>query len=120
MNEALTVPHKESRGFKIDENKTVQYDDVDLSEFRVGPSVRVLENEEPDDSDEIEEKLDEVPPIPVELLRVPGFVGEVMDYCLENASYPIADRMNFRIGYDYEVHEETEMGDFSTTLGVCW
>ncbi len=89
MNESLTFPHKESRGFKIDENKIVQYDDVDLSEFRIEPSVRVFKNEEPDDTDEIEEKLDEVPPIPVELLRVPGFVGEVMDYCLENASYPI-------------------------------
>ena len=27
-------------------------------------------------------------PTPVELLRVPGFVGEVMDYCLETAPYP--------------------------------
>jgi Bifunctional DNA primase/polymerase, N-terminal/Primase C terminal 1 (PriCT-1) len=27
-------------------------------------------------------------PIPSELLRVPGFIGEVMDYCLESAPYP--------------------------------
>jgi len=26
--------------------------------------------------------------LPVELLRVPGFAGEVMDYCLETAPYP--------------------------------
>jgi hypothetical protein len=27
-------------------------------------------------------------PLPSELLRVPGFVSEVMDYCLETAPYP--------------------------------
>jgi hypothetical protein len=27
-------------------------------------------------------------PLPVELLRVPGFISEVMDYCLETAPYP--------------------------------
>ena len=27
-------------------------------------------------------------PLPDELLRVPGFVGEVMDYCLDTAPYP--------------------------------
>jgi hypothetical protein len=27
-------------------------------------------------------------PLPAELLRVPGFVSEVMDYCLETAPYP--------------------------------
>ncbi len=27
-------------------------------------------------------------PLPVELLRIPGFVSEVMDYCLETAPYP--------------------------------
>ncbi len=32
----------------------------------------------------------------------------------------LADRMNFRIGYDYEIYEETEMGAFGTTLGVYW
>jgi len=27
-------------------------------------------------------------PLPLELLRIPGFVSEVMDYCLETAPYP--------------------------------
>jgi hypothetical protein len=38
-----------------------------------------------------EEKTPELPdpgPLPDELLRVPGFVSEVMDYCLETAPYP--------------------------------
>jgi hypothetical protein len=44
-------------------------------------------NEPPEDSNDT---LPEVPPIPDELLRVPGFINEVMDFCLANASYPIA------------------------------
>lgn len=39
------------------------------------PSVPVLEYPDPG-------------PIPRELLRVPGFISEVMDYCLETAPYP--------------------------------
>ena len=38
-----------------------------------------------------DDRAPEVPdpgPLPVELLRVPGFVSEVMDYCLETAPYP--------------------------------
>jgi hypothetical protein len=32
--------------------------------------------------------IDDPGPIPDELLRIPGFVGEVMDFCLQTAPYP--------------------------------
>jgi len=86
MNEAFKPAlHNKPRGHKLDENRFVKHNDVDLSEFMTSIQVR----DEPDEAEEADEKLTEVPPIPVELLRVPGFIGEVMDYCLENASYPI-------------------------------
>jgi len=40
---------------------------------------------------EPEDSVPEMPdpgPLPVDLLRIPGFVSEVMDYCLETAPYP--------------------------------
>jgi len=89
MHEALNYPHEKERGHLLHTEKKKNYG-VDLSEFQFN----VARNEnnhfecEPDHEDEAE-PLVEVPPIPVELLRVPGFVGEVMDFCLENASYPV-------------------------------
>lgn len=32
--------------------------------------------------------IDDPGPVPEEMLRVPGFIGEVMDYCLATAPYP--------------------------------
>ncbi len=32
----------------------------------------------------------------------------------------LTDRMNFRIDYDYEVYERTDMSEFSTSLRVHW
>jgi len=54
-------------------------------------SVAVIEDHWGQDNDEAEdfEPVTEDPgAIPVELLRVPGFVSEVMDCCLETAPYP--------------------------------
>lgn len=55
--------------------------DVDLSAFRIsardGPSI---EADDPQPSNP--------GPVPEELLRAPGFVSEVMDFCLETAPYP--------------------------------
>ncbi len=55
--------------------------DVDLSAFRV--SARDAPPERPS-----EPRPDDPGPLPDELLRIPGFVGEVMDYCLATAPYP--------------------------------
>ncbi len=57
--------------------------DVDLSQFGVSP------RSSPDKAEprSAERPLDPGP-LPDELLRVPGFVGEVMDYCLATAPYP--------------------------------
>ena len=59
-------------------------------------SVAVVENHWAQDQDppaeEPEEEASPAPedpgPLPEDLLRVPGFVSEVMDYCLETAPYP--------------------------------
>lgn len=37
---------------------------------------------------EPEAPVDDPGPVPVELLRIPGFIGQVMDYCLATAPYP--------------------------------
>jgi hypothetical protein len=82
MNQAF---HDLPRGHKLEEHQTLQTHNVDLSEF----SIASVANNSLEDEPEINEKIIEVPPIPNELLRVPGFIGEVMDFCLENSSYPI-------------------------------
>lgn len=46
------------------------------------PTVRATEREPPTDN------ADDPGPIPTELLRVPGFISEVMDFTLETAPYP--------------------------------
>lgn len=60
--------------------------DVDLSAFGVpGPQRSIVG----DDDDRAERGPPPDPgPMPDELLRVPGFVGEVMDHCLQTAPYP--------------------------------
>ena len=37
---------------------------------------------------EAEAAVDDPGPVPVDLLRIPGFIGQVMDYCLATAPYP--------------------------------
>jgi len=41
-----------------------------------------------DEAEESDPGLPDPGPLPDELMRVPGFVSEVMDYCLETAPYP--------------------------------
>ena len=54
--------------------------DVDLSAFQLGPSGATADEPEPVPVDP--------GPLPDRLLRVPGFISELMDYCLETAPYP--------------------------------
>ena len=57
-------------------------------------AVAVVEDHWRQDNPAATEPVDPVPdmpdpgPLPAELLRIPGFVSEVMDYCLETAPYP--------------------------------
>jgi len=57
-------------------------------------AVAVAENhwaqdvQQPESEDENTSALSDPGPLPVELLRVPGFISEVMDHCLETAPYP--------------------------------
>ena len=57
-------------------------------------AIAVAENHWAQDAQQPESKNDNTSalsdpgPLPVELLRVPGFVSEVMDHCLETAPYP--------------------------------
>ncbi len=39
-------------------------------------------------TEEITPEMPDPGPLPAEILRIPGFVSEVMDYCLETAPYP--------------------------------
>lgn len=52
---------------------------VNLSQFMCCPAA---------DEDNHQPPLVDPGPIPVEMLRIPGFVSEVMDHCLETAPYP--------------------------------
>jgi hypothetical protein len=91
MNQTLQASHDLPRGHKLEERQTLQTHNVDLSEFHIASVAdnNSIANNDLDNEFESHEKLLEVPPIPNELLRVPGFIGEVMDFCLENSSYPI-------------------------------
>lgn len=57
-------------------------------------TVAVIENHWAQDADvsaaaeEASQAVVDPGPLPLELLRVPGFISEVMDYCLETAPYP--------------------------------
>ncbi len=83
VNEAATRPHERPFGWLRDTNNTVEHNDVDLSgilSLRTAPCVESASAQSP------------APPdpglLPPELLRMPGFVGEIMDFCLETAPYP--------------------------------
>ncbi|TET32867.1 MAG: DUF3987 domain-containing protein [Planctomycetota bacterium] len=74
-----------------------EVDKISASICRYEPdqvSVAVAENHWAQDfqggekEEELTPSLPDPGPLPEELLRVPGFVSEVMDYCLETAPYP--------------------------------
>ena len=88
VTSAATKPHNQPRGWLLNQEQEQPIDTgVDISalvgqaEGRV-PTVRATEREPPTDS------ADDPGPIPTELLRVPGFISEVMDFSLATAPYP--------------------------------
>ena len=84
VNQAATKPHDRPFGWLRDERPEAPIDDVDLSQFVVKPNVT-----DDDEPESLETSAAEDPGVlPDRLLRVPGFINEVMDHCLETAPYP--------------------------------
>ncbi len=78
MNEALKPEnHDKPRGHLLDEERQKDYG-VDLSGI-------LIPTTPPEPDDEPDEEEGDPGHVPESLLRVPGFVGEVMDFTLENA-----------------------------------
>ncbi|MGE4158754.1 MAG: bifunctional DNA primase/polymerase, partial [Planctomycetota bacterium] len=73
------LTNRQPRGWLIN----ARHDDVDLSVIEADQRVVVIEPPE-----EAEPTALDPGSIPENLLRVPGFVSEVMDYCLATAPYP--------------------------------
>lgn len=86
ISQAATKPHERPFGWLRDECTSQPLDEVDLSQF----NVRGNSEEEFDDDPPIEpaSSIEDPGPLPERLLRVPGFVNEVMDHCLDTAPYP--------------------------------
>jgi hypothetical protein len=78
VEDAAAKPHDKPFGWLRDQDTTTQ-SDVDISGIvaNVAPCEQELTSSLPDPG-----------PLPEELLRIPGFVSEVMDYSLETAPYP--------------------------------
>ena len=77
MSEAMNKPPDKPRGWLLESKREpVTYSGVDLSGL-------MREEEEDDDS------LPKIEPVPNEYFRVPGFVGEIMDFCMLSAPYPV-------------------------------
>ncbi|XZE55787.1 bifunctional DNA primase/polymerase [Planctomycetaceae bacterium SH139] len=88
INQAATKSHDRPFGWLRDDGPIEPAGEtVDLSGFMVSPKVVVVED---DDESEIEEvpSPDDPGVLPDRLLRVPGFINEVMDHCLDTAPYP--------------------------------
>jgi hypothetical protein len=89
VTSAATKPHSQSRGWLLNESVDPIVDPcVDISALvgqatEVSPRINATSDDEP-----IEPSAADPGPIPVELLRVPGFVSEVMDHSLATAPYP--------------------------------
>lgn len=86
ISQAATKPHDRPFGWLRDECTSQPLDEVDLSQF----NVRVSTEEETDDDPPIEpaSSIEDPGPLPERLLRIPGFVNEVVDHCLDTAPYP--------------------------------
>ncbi|MCA8985825.1 MAG: bifunctional DNA primase/polymerase [Planctomycetaceae bacterium] len=88
VTSAATKPHDQPRGWLLNQEREPPVDaSVDISALvsqaeGTAPKVRATERELPTDS------ADDPGPIPTELLRVPGFISEVMDFSLATAPYP--------------------------------
>ncbi len=68
-------------GWLLESKREVAYPEVDLS--------GLLKPQEDDEDEEEDDSLPKVEPVPNEYFRVPGFVGEIMDFCMQSAPYPV-------------------------------
>jgi hypothetical protein len=86
ISQAATKPHDRPFGWLRDECTSQPLDEINLSQF----NVRVSTEEETDDDPPIEpaSSIEDPGPLPERLLRIPGFVNEVVDHCLDTAPYP--------------------------------
>lgn len=80
VEDAATKPHDRPRGWLLESEPpaTSLAPGVDISALVVPPSP----------AEPTLAQAADPGPLPLEMLRVPGFVGEVMDHCLANAPYP--------------------------------
>ena len=89
VTSAATKPHSRSRGWLLNESVDSIVDPgVDISALvgraaEATPRINVTSDEEPTAPSSADPG-----PIPVELLRIPGFISEVMDHSLATAPYP--------------------------------
>ncbi len=88
VEDAARKPHSQQRGWLLNQEREQPVDTgVDISAL-VGkaegtvPTIQASERDPPIDN------ADDPGPIPVELMRVPGFISEVMDFSLATAPYP--------------------------------
>ncbi len=84
MRQSLETSHDKSRGYLLEENSVITYSDVDLSGI-TNPFVIQEEEEDDDDQYLVDTIQDDPGAVPDSLLRIPGFVGEVMDFSLAHA-----------------------------------
>lgn len=85
--DAANKPHKRPFGWLRDERPSEVADDVDLSKFMVRPK-SAIEIEEDDFEQASAQAADDPGELPERLLRVPGFINELIDHCLDTAPYP--------------------------------
>ena len=85
VNQAATKPHNRPFGWLRDEETaSMDVENVDLSNFKWQP--QQVESEEV--AAESQPTVEDPGVLPDSLLRIPGFVSEVMDHCLATAPYP--------------------------------
>lgn len=92
VEDAATKPHSQPRGWLLNEAREQSADaGVDISAL-VGKASAVTTpaaiNIAPESDEPLGVSTEDPGPIPNELLRVPGFISEVMDFSLETAPYP--------------------------------
>lgn len=94
VNSAATKPHDQPRGWLLNEPFDRPIDpDVDITQLvdqavektgtQTAPTVIATDDDDSQSPDSADPG-----PLPDELLRIPGFVSEVIDVSLENAPYP--------------------------------
>ncbi|QDV62630.1 bifunctional DNA primase/polymerase [Crateriforma conspicua] len=87
INQAATKSHDRPYGWLRDEQLTSPpANDVDLSAFTKSSNIIDDDDDEPDSSDK--PNIPDPGVLPDHLLRIPGFIAEVMDHCLDTAPYP--------------------------------